>query len=716
MNQQVNLYPTHRHGDYNLSYGHFFPYGATVTSKAVSFSIHSREAYSCTLVLFHKGALEPFAEIPFPPEFRIGDVFSMAVFDLDPRNLEYGFRFDGPRTAPGDCFDSNNIVMDPYAKIVGGRDSWGSPPRDGDSYPHRSQVLMDDFDWENDLPIQYAIEDLVIYEVHIRSFTRHPSSRVARPGTYAGFREKIPYLKELGVNCVELMPVFEFDELENDRENPLTQERLYNYWGYSSVGFFAPKSGYAGEPGQQVNELKALIKELHLNGIEVILDVVFNHTAEGNEHGPTLSFKGIDNRIYYLLTPDGRYYNFSGCGNTFNCNHPIVRGLIINCLRYWVYNYHIDGFRFDLASILGRDMTGAPLANPPLIETLAHDPVMSHCKLIAEAWDAAGLYQVGSFPAYRRWAEWNGKYRDGIRRFLRSEPGVVGAFSQCIQGSPDLYFHGGRGADASINFITCHDGFTLHDLFAYNEKHNEANGEGNRDGSDYNLSWNCGVEGPTDDPEVIALRKRQIKNALTLLMLSRGIPMIYSGDEIGRTQYGNNNNYCHDSELSWLDWRLLEENGDLFGFFRNLIAFRRTHPILRSAEHYRNEDYRGVGYPDISWHGVEAWQPDWSYHSRTLAFLLSRGYLDDDRPKRLTGKFEFSSDRDEFIYVACNMHWEPHSFDVPRLPPSQMSWYVAADTGLEAPNDSFAPGQEPLLETQENVLSRPRSIVVLVGR
>jgi len=712
MEQKVKWYPTHFYGDYKLTYGHFFPYGALVSTNVISFSIHSREAMACTLVLFHQGELSPFAEIPFPQEFRIGDVFSIAVFDLDPDNLEYGFRLDGPQTPQGDRFDRNKILMDPYAKVIGGRDVWGAPLREGDGYPHRSRLLLEEFDWEGDLPLQYPIEDLVIYEVHLRSFTRHPSAGTACPGSYLAFREKIPYLKELGVNCVELMPVFEFNELENDRSNPITGDRLFNYWGYSSVGFFAPKAGYAAIPGQQINELKTLIKDLHRNGIEVILDVVFNHTAEGNEYGPTISFKGIDNRIYYLLTPDGRYYNFSGCGNTFNCNHPIVRGLILNCLRYWTYEFHVDGFRFDLASILGRDTMGVPLANPPLVESLAHDPILSHCKLIAEAWDAAGLYQVGSFPAYQRWAEWNGRYRDGIRRFLRGDQGMVSALSQCLQGSPDLYGQSNRGASASINFITCHDGFTLYDLFAYNEKHNEANGEGNRDGANDNASWNCGVEGPTDDPEVNALRRQQMKNALAILMLSRGIPMIYSGDEMGRTQFGNNNNYCHDNELSWLDWGLLDQNSDLFRFFKNVIAFRLAHPVLCSAKHYRNEDYLQVGYPDISWHGVKAWQPDWSYPSHTLAMLICGQYARAGEPGGAGGN---PAGPDDFIYAAFNMHSKPLEFELPGLRDDRR-WYVVADTNRPPLADSFAPGQEPLLESQQSLRLGPRSVALLVGR
>jgi glycogen operon protein len=499
-------------------------------------------------------------------------------------------------------------LSDPYAKLVGGRDFWGIPPNWDDIYHHRSRIVFDDFDWENDRPLEIPPEDQIIYEMHVRSFTRDASSGVKakHEGTFAGIRDKIPYLKELGVNAIELMPIFEFDEFENSRTNPETGEMLLNYWGYSTVSFFAPKAGYAatGRLEMQADELKALVKELHKNNIEIILDVVFNHTAEGNEKGPTISFRGIDNKTYYMLTPEGYYFNFSGCGNTLNCNNPIVRNLVLDCLRYWAEEYHIDGFRFDLASILGRDPWGFPLANPPLLETLAFDPILAKCKLIAEAWDAGGLYQVGSFPAYGRWAEWNGKYRDTVRKFIKGDA-TVGEMAQRLQGSPDLYAWEGRAPATSINFITAHDGFTLMDLVSYNEKHNHANGENNNDGANDNDSWNCGWEGETDNPGINALRRRQIKNAVALLMMSQGVPMILMGDEIGRTQNGNNNTYCHDNQLNWLDWKLLDTNQDLFRFFKHCIAFRKAHPVLRNPNHFENRDYVGSGYADITWHGTK---------------------------------------------------------------------------------------------------------------
>ncbi len=511
--ERIDIHPTHNYENYKLRRGKPFPFGATLVPGGVNFSIFSSHATSCTLVLFKKHAAQPMMEIPFPEEFRIGNVYCMVVFDLDYENLEYGYRMDGPNDfAAGQWFDKTKILADPYAKNMGGRDVWGVLPDWDNIYQHRSRIVFDDFDWENDRPLEIEPEDQIIYEMHVRSFTRDASSGVKakHQGTFAGIRDKIPYLKELGVNAIELMPIFEFDEFENSRINPETGEMLLNYWGYSTVDFFAPKAGYAatGKLGMQADELKALVKELHKNGIEIILDVVFNHTAEGNEQGPTISFRGIDNKTYYMLTPEGYYFNFSGCGNTLNCNNPIVRNLVLDCLRYWAEEYHIDGFRFDLASILGRDPWGFPLANPPLLESLAFDPILAKCKLIAEAWDAGGLYQVGSFPAYGRWAEWNGKYRDTLRKFIKGDA-TVGEMAQRLQGSPDLYAWEGRAPATSINFITAHDGFTLMDMVSYNEKHNQANGENNNDGDNSNESWNCGTEGETDDPGINALRRRQ---------------------------------------------------------------------------------------------------------------------------------------------------------------------------------------------------------------
>ncbi|MEW5871006.1 MAG: glycogen debranching protein GlgX [Chloroflexota bacterium] len=700
--ERVDAYPTHEHQGYALRPGKPIPFGASTVPGGINFSIYSSHATSCILVLFEKGASQPRVEIPFPDEFRIGNVWSMVVYDLDIENTEYGYRMDGPfDPQEGHRFNREAILLDPYARAIGGRDVWGVQPDWEDVYHHRARLVYDDFDWGDDHPLETPFEDLIVYEMHVRGFTRHPSSGVKFPGAFAGIRQKIPYLTELGVNCIELMPIYEFDEFENSRE--FNGELLMNYWGYSTVGFFAPKAGYAatGKLGMQVDEFKALVKELHRHGIEVILDVVFNHTAEGNEKGPYISFRGLDNKTYYMLTPEGYYFNFSGTGNTLNCNNPIVRNMVLDCLRYWAAEYHIDGFRFDLASILGRDQWGAPLLNPPLLETLAFDPILAKCKLIAEAWDAGGLYQVGSFPAYGRWAEWNGKFRDCLRKFIKGEAGMMGEMTQRLLGSPDLY--AGRGPTASINFITAHDGFTLNDLVSYNDKHNQANGEDNRDGANDNYSWNCGWEGPSTDSGVNALRRRQIKNVFALLMVSQGVPMFVMGDEVARTQHGNNNAYNHDSELAWFDWSLVEQNADLLRFTSRLLAFRKAHPVLRNRWHLSGQDFVGSGYADITWHGAQAWKADFSASSRAIAFLLcgkhARGGLVTDN----------------YVYVAINMHWEANWFELPGLPDG-MRWHVFANTGAQSPEDIWEPGAEPEMDDQSGILLGDRSVVILVGK
>jgi len=700
---------THEYGGFRMRYGHVLPYGASHVPGGVNFSIYSSHATSCTLVLFHKGEPLPYAEIPFPPECRIGDVYAMIVYDLDYEELEYGFRMEGPwEPKSGHLFDSKKILLDPFAREIGGRDVWLTVPPDEEIYPHRARMPYEDFDWGHDRPINLAVEDLVIYEMHVRGFTCHPSSGVSHPGTYEGMIEKIPYLKSIGVNCVELMPVFEFDEYENKRINPLTGEGLCNYWGYSTVGFYAPKSGYAatGHHGTQVSEFKGLIKALHAAGISIILDVVFNHTAEGDLRGPTISFRGIDNQTYYMLNSDGSYANYTGCGNTLNCNHPVVRAFVVSCLHYWVSEFHIDGFRFDLASVLGRDGNGHPLSNPPLLEALALDPILAGCDLIAEAWDAGGLYQVGNFPAYGRWMEWNGHYRDAARRFLRGDAGVAGEMVQGILGSPNLYAPLGRKPTASVNFLTCHDGFTLRDLYSYNEKHNLANGEENRDGANDNYSWNCGVEGVTDDLAVNKLRARLQRNAMALLLLSQGVPMISMGDEIGRTQLGNNNAYCHDEEWNWLDWSLLgDEKGSaasLMRFVSLMADFRRSHSQLHRAEFFLGEDVQACGYPDIGWHGVKPREPDWGPESRSLAFMIAGDMSSSFGPKS------------DFIYAAFNMWHEPLTFGLPKLP-SGMHWRLVVDTGRTSPDDFYEPGSEQLIADQSQITLVDRSMVVLIG-
>ncbi len=724
--ERIDVYPTHEFEGYRLRPGSPSPFGATLVPGGVNFSVFSRNANYCVLVLFEKGRPRPLVEIPFRGmfrrpgdgepiwgDFRIGNVFSMVVFDLDHEGIEYGFRMDGPgprplKGRPGlHRFDPSVILTDPYAKGIGGRDEWGKPPDWEDVYRHRARIVQEDFDWDSDRQLETPSEDLVIYEMHVRGFTRHPSSGAKHTGTFTGIREKIPYLTSLGVNCIELMPIYEFDEFEGSRRNG-SDELLMNYWGYSTVGFFSPKAGLAASGRMKdatmvSDELKTLVKELHENGIEVILDVVFNHTAEGNEEGLPISFRGIDNATYYMLTPEGYYFNFSGTGNTLNCNNPIVRTMVLECLRYWAAEYHIDGFRFDLAAILGRDPWGAPLSNPPLLETLAFDPVLAKCKLIAEAWDAGGLYQVGSFPAYGRWAEWNGKYRDTVRCFLKGDPDRAADMAQRLQGSPDLYSRGGRGPTASINFITCHDGFTLSDLVSYNEKHNEANGEANRDGANDNNSWNCGREGCTDDPEVTSLRTRQMKNAAAMLMVSRGIPMILMGDEVGRSQQGNNNAYCHDSKLTWLDWSLVEKNAELLRFFSKCIAFRRAHPVLRGSTFFRGEDYVGSGLPDISWHGTRPWQPDWSEASRVVAFMLCGAHA------------KGGSAKDDTLYIAMNTYWDSLEFELPS-PGEGRKWHVFANTSAPSPSDAWDPGEEPVLGDQERFVMGARSVAILVSR
>ncbi len=684
--------------------GRPLPYGATVDSDGVNFSVFSLHADNVTLVLFERGGDKPVAEIPFPPEGRVGHVFAIKVKYFPWEKYEYGYRVDGP-SDPGDGYRFNRdiILLDPYAREVTGRDVWGKRAAENTLFPHRGRIVPDrDFDWGGDKPLQPDIEDLVMYEMHVRGFTRHESSGVKHPGTFDGVREKIPYLKELGVNAIELMPIFDFDEFENSRKNPTTGEMLLNYWGYSTVNFFSPKAGYAAASnGGERAELKSLIKALHQNGIAVILDVVFNHTAEGNENGPTISFRGIDNATYYMLTPEGYYYNFSGTGNTLNCNHPAVIEFIMDCLRYWVTEYHVDGFRFDLASILTRDPLGAPMADPPLVRMLSFDPILSQTMLIAEPWDAGGLYHVGHFPSYGRWSEWNGKYRDSLRAFIRSNEGEVGEMAQRIMGSPDLYE--GRGPIASVNFVIAHDGFTLADLVSYNDKHNEANLEDNKDGHNDNQSWNHGVEGPTDDPDILKLRDRQMKNATAILLVSQGTPMFLMGDEIGRTQQGNNNTYAQDNDLNWMDWTLVEKNRDLFEFFKKMIAFRRAHPVLRNGHFLRDEDYNNIGIADITWHGIEAWNADFTEDSREIAFLLAGAY----------GKGGLEPDDD--IYVAMNMFWEDEEFELPE-PIGDKRWHVFLNTGAEIGTQIVEPGQEPLLEDQNSILLAPRSVLILVGK
>ncbi len=699
MSGRIDLYPTEEIAGWQVRPGRVVPYGATVVPGGVNFSIFSGVATGISLVLFEKDTRKQMAELLLPDSYRIGDVWAVTVFGLDPETFEYGFRVTGSVAEGGARCDAEAVLLDPRARAISGRDVWGTPPDWSDPFHYRGFVVPDDFDWRGDKSPEIASEDLVIYEMHVRGFTRHESSGVPHPGTYAGVTEKIPHLKALGINCVELLPVFEFDEFELSRPNPVTGEMNMNYWGYSTVGFFAPKAGYAatGVAGMQCDEFKNMVRALHSEGIEVLLDVVFNHTCEGDHRGPTISFRGLDDRTYYMLTPDGYYYNFSGCGNSLNCNNPVVREMVLECLRFWVAEYHIDGFRFDAAAILGRDPWGGPMSNPPLLESAAADPVLKKCKLIAEAWDAGGLYLLGSFPNYGRFAEWNGKFRDEVRDFLRGEPGMAGSVACRLAGSPDLYEHSGRGPRASINFITCHDGFTLRDLVSYNGKHNDANDEGNCDGIDDNRSWNCGVEGETADASVRSLRLRQQKNAILCLMVARGIPMLVMGDEMGRTQGGNNNAYCHDNARNWLDWGLVEEHSELLRFCQKAVALRHLHPVLRQPKHPRADAHAALGFPEIAWHGKKPWQPDWQ--SRLVAATFA-GADSDGKP--------------EVLYYAWNTGWEAEWIALPDLPPP-FRWRIAANTGCPSPDDIASCGCGGEVSFSVPFLLGSRSSVLLVA-
>ena len=644
--------------------GFFRMYGACVASNGVSFTINSHGATRCTLLLFKPQASKPYARIPFPDSYRIGDTYSMLVFDIKPDEFEYAFSFDGPyEPAKGLLFNEENVLLDPYSRAVTGQRKWGEKPEGGKDFEYRARVVKSSFDWGDIKQLEQPFEDLVIYETHVRGYTKDKSSGVSAPGTFAGLKDKIPYLRDLGINAVELMPIFEFDEMESARV--VDDVQLYNYWGYNTVSFFAPNTSYAfnEEHNHEGDELKSLIKALKENGIEVILDVVFNHTAEGNEMGPCFSFKGIDNNVYYMLTPDAHYYNFSGCGNVMNCNHPVVRSFIIDCLRHWAIEYRVDGFRFDLASILGRDQNGAPMANRPILESLAFDPVLGKMKLIAEAWDAGGLYQVGSFPSWNRWAEWNGRYRDDMRSFLKGDDGMAGNAITRITGSRDLYSPESRGHKASVNFMTCHDGFTLYDLYSYNEKHNEKNGWNNTDGDNNGHSWNCGAEGETDDPNVNGLRRRLIKNAFAALLCSRGPAMFFAGDEFCNTQFGNNNAYCQDNIISWLDWSRLEEFKEIHDFVRHMIQFRKEHPILRKMTKPSS-----CQFPEISVHNGTPFNASTDYKTKLIGIMYA-GRNEEDT-------------EDDIVFCCMNAYWEPLVMQLPVLPNGK-HWHVDTNTNVE---------------------------------
>jgi isoamylase len=684
-----------------LARGRSLPLGATALADGVNFALLCRHGTAITLVLYALDEPEPLAEVMLHPrQNRTGDHWHIMVAGLPP-SFRYGWRVDGP-AGVGHRFDPSIVLLDPACTALSNGAVWGCST---EADPHRTQrrsvFFRRPFQWQEDVPPLTPFEDSIIYELHVRGFTCHPSSGVQLPGTFAGLAEKIPYLKDLGVTAVELLPIHEFDECDCPFTNPLTGEKLRNLWGYNSIAFAAPKAAYAASAKEygQLTEFREMVRAFHAAGIEVILDVVFNHTGEGDERGRTYSYRGLDNHLYYMLSPDGRYLNFSGCGNTVNCNHPVVRQLLITCLRYWVADMHIDGLRFDLASIMGRDYQGNVLVEPPIVELIAEDSVLQDTKLIAEPWDAAGLYQVGRFPYGRRWSEWNGQYRDDVRRFWRGDPGFSALLASRMCGSADLYESTGRLPHHSINFVTCHDGFTLHDLVSYNRKHNEANGEANRDGMDENFSWNCGEEGPTEDPEIRGLRRRQAKNLMATLLLSQGVPMFLAGDEFLRTQHGNNNAWCQDNETGWVDWNLAAKYADFLRFVKEMIAFRKRHPALRRRSFFRGRGPAINPRPDIIWHGTEPRDPDFSSQSRTLAFSLDG---------RLTG-----GDPDGDLYVACNSWENALLFRIPPSP-SRRPWRRVIDTALASPLDIVAEDQGPEVSALSVYPVAPFSLIVLL--
>jgi glycogen operon protein len=673
-----------------------FPIGATRAGGGVNFSLFSRTAEGVELLLFdHEDDARPSRTIPLDPaKNRTYHYWHVFVPGVRAGQL-YGYRVHGPHDpSSGLRFDPAKVLLDPYGRGVvvpnGYTRSAAHDPGDNAATAMKSVVVDNSaYDWEGDVPLRRPSARTVIYEMHVRGFTRHPNSGVGEKtrGSYAGLIEKIPYLKELGITAVELLPIHAFDAQD-------CPPGVVNYWGYASIGFFAPHPAYSSRRDAlgPVDEFRDMVKALHRAGIEVILDVVYNHTAEGNQDGPTLSFRGIDNPTYYMLEPDRQYYsNYTGCGNTFNANHPVVRRLILDSLKYWVTEMHVDGFRFDLASILSRDSSGHVLPNPPVLWDIESEPALAGTKLIAEAWDAAGLYQVGSFVG-DAWKEWNGKFRDDVRDFFRGEPGSVSRIADRMLGSHEVYGHKEREAEQSVNFVTCHDGFSLNDLVSYNGKHNEANGEQNRDGANDNRSWNCGHEGPTDDPAVEELRNRQVKNFLTVTMMSLGVPMIVMGDEVRRTQGGNNNAYCHDKEWNWFDWSLVEKHADVYRFLRLLLARR----VMRSVEHEQQRLSLSelIAHANKAWHGVRLNQPDWGENSRSVAFgaeLRKEGLC---------------------FHLILNAHWESLDFELPSLENGR-SWRRWLDTSLPSPEDIVEwRNATPL--TGRSYRAGPRSVVMLI--
>jgi len=692
-------------------------FGANIINDGVQFAISSRYAASVKLILFHSpDQYAKYSVFELDPVFnKTGDIWHIWIEGIGDGQV-YGYKIDGEyNPSKGLRFNKYKLLIDPYARALTGNFKWdltkargvildsanesvSFSTEDSTQYVPRSIVI----DSRNEIqkkPAKIAENDLIIYELHVKGFTADKSSGVSASGTFKGLTEKIPYLKGLGVNAVELLPIQEFDEFENINTNPVTGEKLKNFWGYSTIAFFAPKSKYSssGSTGQQVQEFRDMVNEFHNAGIEVILDVVFNHTHEGDHKGPTLSFRGIDNSIYYILDKDkSKYKNFSGCGNTVNCNHPNVREMIVQCLRYWFIEMRVDGFRFDLASILGRDQNGEIAINPPLIEWIEEDPILRNTKIIAEAWDAGGAYQVGKFPG--RWAEWNGRFRDDVRRFWRGDKDVKGAFATRITGSSDLYYS--TAPFRSINFITCHDGFTLNDLVSFNDKHNIENGEDNRDGENNNYSFNCGIEGLNAPPEIERLRIKMIKNLIATLFLSLGVPMILSGDEFRRTQKGNNNSYCQDNEISWVNWDLLNSNNEIFEFTKKMIEFRKKHPILRSTLFFTGIKGENYATEDISWHGTEISQPDWDGDDPVISALINGQYAE-----------ESSYSRDSDFYIIFNASDKDLIFNIPESP-SCKKWKLSIDTNGKQGDDFFSGDIDKYIDSR-TLNAAKKSLIVL---
>lgn len=701
------------------------PLGASVAKDGVNFSVFSRNATKVFLEFYSASEdSEPYAQVEFSPsENRTGDIWHAFVPGIKPGSL-YLFRVDGPfEPSKGHRFNVHQRLFDPYAKAITPVSVFYNLPPDYSApldkndiehgknqcakvFPKCVVVDNENFDWQGDRPINRPLSESVIYEVHLKGFTAGKNAGVSCPGTYAGFIEKIPYLKDLGITAVELLPIFEFDEFENSNVNPRTGERMKNYWGYSTINFFSPKASFAADktPGGCVNEFKTLVRELHKAGIEVILDVVFNHTAEGNEHGVALNFRGFENSVYYTLVGSHKeyYMNFSGCGNTMNCNHPIVRNFIIDSLRYWVLNYHVDGFRFDLASILSRGQEGELLKFPPLTNAIAEDPVLGKTKIIAEPWDAGGAYQLGGFPGGRRWAEWNDRFRDDIRRFWRGDEYVSTNAATRISGSSDLFTISGRAPYHSINYICCHDGFTMNDLVSYNGKHNDENGEGNRDGSDSNWSYNHGYEGPTLNPVIEKMRNRQMRNYILTLLISQGTPMLLGGDEFRRGQQGNNNAYCQDNDISWFDWGNCSLNSALVSFTRKAIRLRKDHPVFRRTEFFKGS--MAGKKPDIQWYAADGSNPDWSKISRFLAFRLLGTF--DSRAKKI-------SDNDFFI--AANTDRQDIMLRIPAITDSR-KWYRIADTSIEDETSLLSVENAETLISQDRYVLPASSMLILVAK